>query len=131
MKKVTFMFTIIFFSVCTHLQSQTAIINVDNRNTFSLNGRWNYIIDPYETGYYEYRYVPYDQNPNPWGGFFLDKKQRNKPAEPIEQQGLGHNAHGAWMQTHARGKPAQGQNLDNHPRPHRRHTRRGCGFRQG
>lgn len=83
MKKVTFISTIIFFSVCSHLESQTAIINVENRNTFSLNGRWNYIIDPYETGYYEYRYVPFDQNPNPRGGFFLDKKQRNK-SELIE-----------------------------------------------
>ncbi|NOQ92896.1 MAG: hypothetical protein GQ552_09310, partial [Flavobacteriaceae bacterium] len=32
-----------------------------NRNTTSLNGTWHYIVDPYETGYYNYRYEPYDQ----------------------------------------------------------------------
>ena len=41
--------------------SQEILINTSNRNTTSLNGTWNYIIDPYETGYYNYRYQPYDQ----------------------------------------------------------------------
>ncbi len=41
--------------------SQSLITNTFNRQTFSLNGTWNYIIDPYETGYYNYRYEPYDQ----------------------------------------------------------------------
>ncbi|HJX71189.1 MAG TPA: glycoside hydrolase family 2 TIM barrel-domain containing protein, partial [Bacteroidales bacterium] len=83
MRNLLFIFSIIFFSVCSHLQSQTAIHNINSRNIFSLNGKWNYIVDPYETGYYEYRYVPFDQNPNPWGGFFLDQRQKNK-SELIE-----------------------------------------------
>lgn len=41
--------------------SQDLLINTSNRNTTSLNGTWNYIVDPYETGYYNYRYQPYDQ----------------------------------------------------------------------
>lgn len=41
--------------------SQDLITNTFNRQTFSLNGTWHYIIDPYETGYYNYRYEPYDQ----------------------------------------------------------------------
>ncbi len=41
--------------------SQELLINTSNRNTTSLNGTWNYIVDPYETGYYNYRYEPYDQ----------------------------------------------------------------------
>ena len=41
--------------------SQDLLINTSNRNTTTLNGTWHYIIDPYETGYYNYRYEPYDQ----------------------------------------------------------------------
>jgi beta-glucuronidase len=32
------------------------ITNVPARHTTSLNGTWQYIIDPYETGFYDYRY---------------------------------------------------------------------------
>ncbi len=31
------------------------IQNVYNREALSLNGDWNYIVDPYENGYYDYR----------------------------------------------------------------------------
>ncbi len=41
--------------------SQNLIINTPNRNVTTLNGTWHYIVDPYETGYYNYRYQPYDQ----------------------------------------------------------------------
>ncbi|WP_166961544.1 glycoside hydrolase family 2 protein [Yeosuana marina] len=41
--------------------SQGLITNTINRNTTTLNGTWHYIIDPYETGYYNYRYEPYDE----------------------------------------------------------------------
>ena len=55
------------------------IQNVYNRNTTSLNGKWNYIIDPYELGYYGYRYEPRDQFPNPGpDAFFTDYKTKNK-----------------------------------------------------
>ncbi|MDR3654086.1 MAG: glycoside hydrolase family 2 TIM barrel-domain containing protein [Paludibacter sp.] len=60
-------------------KSSFLIQNVPNRNIISLNGKWNYIIDPYETGYYDYRYKPYDESPNPGNGaFYLDKKQTDK-----------------------------------------------------
>lgn len=60
-------------------ESNSLIQNITNRNTFSLNGKWNYIIDPYETGYYDYRYKPYDESSNPGNGaFYLDKKQTEK-----------------------------------------------------
>ena len=37
--------------------SQTSlIVNILSRNTFSLNGKWQYIVDPYETGFYDYRF---------------------------------------------------------------------------
>lgn len=64
------------------INAQT-ITNVYGRSTFTLNGKWNYIIDPYENGYYDYRYEPYDKNPNPTGGYFLDRHPASK-AELIE-----------------------------------------------
>lgn len=41
--------------------SQNLVTNTFNRNATTLNGKWHYIVDPYETGYYNYRYQPYDQ----------------------------------------------------------------------
>src|SRR5215470_4727616 len=32
------------------------IANIASRVTVTLNGKWQYIIDPYETGFYDYRY---------------------------------------------------------------------------
>jgi beta-glucuronidase len=58
--------------------AQTNIINVPNRETLSLNGKWNYIIDPYETGYFDYRYEPLDKDPNSGKGFFLDQHPTDK-----------------------------------------------------
>jgi beta-glucuronidase len=53
-------------------QSQQQIINVANRNTISLNGEWSIIIDPYENGFYNYRY---EENPN---GYFKNAKPKTK-----------------------------------------------------
>lgn len=37
-------------------QDNSLITNINARRTLDLNGRWQYIIDPYETGFYDYRY---------------------------------------------------------------------------
>src|SRR5512145_2550074 len=58
--------------------SQEVMTNVPGRNSFSLNGKWNYIVDPYENGYFDYRYEPFDKNENPTGGYFLDRKPADK-----------------------------------------------------
>lgn len=64
---------------CTAAMGQDAIVNIPGRQTFSLNGKWNYIIDPYENGYYDYRYKPFDEMSNPGAGaFFLDVKPKDK-----------------------------------------------------
>ncbi len=51
---------IFFFCILISLTSARAqgdiIINVDARKTTRLNGQWRYIVDPYENGYYNYRY---------------------------------------------------------------------------
>ena len=36
------------------------IQNLSSRKTFSLDGPWARIIDPYENGYYNYRYQPHE-----------------------------------------------------------------------
>lgn len=68
-----------------NLYSQTdLLINAYNRNSTSLNGEWNYIVDPYETGFYNYRSEPYDKYPNPGNGaYFMNAKPKDK-SELIE-----------------------------------------------
>ncbi|MDA3894301.1 MAG: beta-glucuronidase [Salinivirgaceae bacterium] len=50
--------------------AQKLVQNIFGRECLSLNGRWNYIIDPYEMGYYDYRYDPFDQSETGQGGFY-------------------------------------------------------------
>jgi beta-glucuronidase len=53
--------------------------NVSVRTSLSLNGTWNYIVDPYENGYYNYRYEPFDNAANPSrSAYFMDAKQLDK-----------------------------------------------------
>jgi beta-glucuronidase len=45
-----------FLIVNAYLNAQNRLItNIPKRNTISLNGKWEYIIDPYETGFLDYR----------------------------------------------------------------------------
>ena len=54
------------------------------RDATALNGEWKIIVDPYENGYYNYRYEPFDQQENPSvNAFFTDSKQKT-PADLIE-----------------------------------------------
>lgn len=79
MKLHVVIFILFSYPSFNSLQSQNDLINnVYNRNTTSLNGDWNYIIDPYENGYYNYRYVPFDQQESPWASaFFLNSKPQD------------------------------------------------------
>ncbi|TWI69809.1 beta-glucuronidase [Pseudoduganella lurida] len=52
--------------------------NVFARSHVSLNGRWNYIIDPYEMGYYDYRHEPFDRSPKGPQGFYEDLQPKTK-----------------------------------------------------
>jgi len=53
-------------------QSIPQITDVPNRHFTSLDGKWNIIIDPYETGFFDYRYEE-----SAWG-FFLNQKPVDK-----------------------------------------------------
>ncbi|MEO0727223.1 MAG: glycoside hydrolase family 2 TIM barrel-domain containing protein [Bacteroidota bacterium] len=74
---------ILFILICCgaallKAQGEALIQNVYNRTTVDLNGEWSYIIDPYENGYYNYRYEPFDQQETPWASaFFLDSKPKD------------------------------------------------------
>jgi len=48
------------------------------RHVISLNGNWNYIIDPYEMGYYDYRREPFENSPSGRGGFYDDRMPKDK-----------------------------------------------------
>jgi beta-glucuronidase len=64
--------------------SQDLIVNTLNRNTTTLNGTWNYIVDPYETGYYNYRYQPYDQLSKKNNSAFYNNYHTDNKMELVE-----------------------------------------------
>ncbi|WP_416305833.1 glycoside hydrolase family 2 protein [Neptunicella sp. SCSIO 80796] len=68
-----------FVLFSTYSQASDLIQNPHARQTTSLNGDWHYIVDPYENGFYNYRYEPKDEQQNPGAeAYFLDQKPRNK-----------------------------------------------------
>lgn len=61
--------------------SQTELItNIPARHITSLNGKWQYIMDPYETGFYDYRYKERRQNDREayWNSDLPDNKTDRK-----------------------------------------------------
>ena len=75
-KKLLFIHIIVLSQIS--FAQESLIINTYNRTTTSLNGSWKYIIDPYENGYYNYRYEPFDQQSNTAkGAFFTNSKPQN------------------------------------------------------
>lgn len=50
-----------------------------HRQKISLNGQWRYIVDPYENGFYNYRWQKFDDQENPSkNAFFKDSKVTSK-----------------------------------------------------
>jgi beta-glucuronidase len=69
---------LLLFGTATQAQPPAPLItNIEARQSMSLNGRWQIIIDPYETGYYDYRYRP---RPD---GYFKNAKPAN-PGDLVE-----------------------------------------------
>jgi len=62
---------------CVQAQQVGLITNTEARKTTSLDGQWQVIVDPYESGYYNYRYQPSDN------GYFKNAKPKSK-SELIE-----------------------------------------------
>ncbi|HEX4349118.1 MAG TPA: beta-glucuronidase, partial [Verrucomicrobiae bacterium] len=59
-------------------RSETVIADVFARHTTSLNGQWHVIVDPYDTGYYDYRRQPYDEAAKITGGYAPDHQPKDK-----------------------------------------------------
>src|ERR1700726_3596970 len=69
---------LLFIFLSTAPAQQTPLItNTEGRHTISLDGQWRTILDPYENGYYDYRYEPRGD------GYFKNAKPQS-PSELIE-----------------------------------------------
>lgn len=71
---------VIILSSTLYAQFETGLIqNINGHQTTTLNGKWHYIVDMYENGFYDYRYQQKDQKKNPGSeAFFLNKKPDKK-----------------------------------------------------
>ncbi len=64
--------------------SSGLLINTANRKVTSLEGLWNYIIDPYETGFYNFHSIPYEQNDPRSPAAFYNNFHTNDKAALVE-----------------------------------------------
>ncbi len=55
-KLILVIWTTLLLSQLDLIYAQELLTNVYGRDTYSLNGEWQYIVDPYETGFYDYRF---------------------------------------------------------------------------
>ena len=63
MKNKQVAFLLLAFGIGFNSFSQTPLLtDIPNRKTTSLNGKWQYIVDPYETGFYDYRFKERREN---------------------------------------------------------------------
>jgi beta-glucuronidase len=62
MKRFLIVTTALLFTAIFSNAQQGLISNIQARKALSLNGTWQYVVDPYETGFYDYRYKEHNQN---------------------------------------------------------------------
>ena len=78
MKKRIFLLFCLCISVKMYAQDRL-ITNIGARKALSLNGTWQYIVDPYETGFYDYRYKELDEkNPDAYWNTDIPKNKTEK-----------------------------------------------------
>src|ERR1019366_3118696 len=78
MKTFLLIFGLAAAVVASAARSETVIADVFARQTTSLNGKWHVIVDPYDTGYFDYRRQPYDAAAKISGGYALDHQPKDK-----------------------------------------------------
>lgn len=61
----------------------TTVNLVPDRACTTLDGNWATIVDPYDSGYYDYRHKPLDQQPASYAGYFNDRRNV-PPGELVE-----------------------------------------------
>jgi beta-glucuronidase len=82
MATIRIILALIFLPAAMHAQNAGSGTAKDNIT--SLNGKWNYIVDPYETGYYSFHSEVYDQkNIGSPSAFYNNYHAKNK-AELVE-----------------------------------------------
>ena len=84
MKTITIFIALLTIGFRPLIAQEGLLINVYNRPAKSLNGQWNYIVDPYENGFYNYRYEPFDQQKKPGKGAYFTNSKPNNPSDLIE-----------------------------------------------
>ena len=82
MKKKLLLFFLMAFYVINASTQSNFIQNIYSRNYLNLDGKWHYIIDPFETGFRGFQGAKADENEN-LTGFFENKQQQSK-SELIE-----------------------------------------------
>jgi beta-glucuronidase len=95
MKRVG-IFTALALHVTMILAQENLITNLPGRKTTSLNGKWQYIIDPYETGFYDYRLKERAEKDREayWNNDIPDNKSDRKEHGYIDKYTL--NVPGDW-----------------------------------
>jgi beta-glucuronidase len=78
MKRFLLVFSAVMVVAATRVRSEVVVADVFARQTTSLNGKWHVIVDPYDTGYFDYRRQPYDAATKVSGGFALDQQAKDK-----------------------------------------------------
>jgi len=76
--KIAVLIFLAALGLATTTRSETLLANVFARQTTSLNGQWHIIVDPYDTGYFDYRRQPYDVSGKVGGGYALDRQAKDK-----------------------------------------------------
>lgn len=70
-------FTLLILNIVQFSFAQIDLItNMEGRKTMTLNGTWHYIIDPYETGFYNYRSK--ERNENDKEAYWSKPNEENK-----------------------------------------------------
>jgi len=64
--------------------AESLMINTYNRSSISLDGSWNYIVDPYENGYFNYRYQPFDQMEDSGKNAYFSNAKQDDKSELVE-----------------------------------------------
>lgn len=77
MKTVLLLVSLLAFVSTVQAQQLDLIANTDGRKTMALDGEWQTIVDPYESGFYDYRYQPSAN------GYFKNAKPKS-PSDLIE-----------------------------------------------
>lgn len=96
MKKLLLLLLVSVYSLGGVFAQDNLISNTGARKSLSLNGKWQYIVDPYETGFYDYRYKELNEN-NPdayWNTDVQSNKTEKKEHGYIDKYSL--NVPGDW-----------------------------------